>query len=501
MRYIAGILFISILFAQDTTHSTAFKSPFRYSGAFSVVRPSEVTYQLWEGFSLVRKANAGDPEAMHELAIRYLTAQGFTPDTTKAFELILKAAESGHLLASFNAGVFYYNGWGTEWNPFSAFKHFRNAAMKGTREGAFAYALFFTDNLTVRKDIHQAYYWMKISADKGYPPAKDLLIDIERYRDMQVQDSVLVLTTPQTVSSTMQFEPVDFNTSADAEAPMEKTFNIIDLLKGLGSDWAAKVKNVNTNNDSTLFQLVLHHAEWGIPEEFTIIGRCYEQGIGVRQDSVKALLSYLRAVRLESRRAPALLLRLIEDGTLLHKIRILAGNGNAESQYIIATFALSEMYPGQKHGDIISFLQSASRQLFVPALNELGTIYFSGQIVPHDRNKALEYWERSSSLGSNEARVRLASAKVLTGIGTLPDDSARSVLLSAMKEGSIQAQIAVAYLYENGIGSARRTAEAVKLYRLALQRGNRMAYPSLQRVYDSFRPKDDPEFHITQRND
>jgi hypothetical protein len=221
----------------------------------------------------------------------------------------------------------------------------------------------------------------------------------------------------------------------------------------------------------------------------------------VRQDSVKALLSYLRAVRLESRRAPALLLRLIEDGSLLAKIRILAGNGNAESQYIIATFALSEMYPGQKHGDIISFLQKAAEQLFLPAITELGTIYFSGQIVPHDRKKALDYWERSSSLGSNEARVRLASAKVLTGIGTLSDDSARSMLLTAKKEGSIQAQIAVAYLYEQGIGGGKRTAEAVKLYRMALQRGNSMAYPSLQRLYDTIRPKDDPEFQITQRTE
>jgi TPR repeat protein len=501
MKYIASLFICCTLIAGDTTHSSVFKQPFKYSNSFSIVRPSEVTYHLWEGFSLMRKANSGDPEAQHELGIRYLTGQGFTPDTIKSFELLFKAADNGHLLALFNLGVFFHNGWGVEWDPFKAYKYFRLSAEKGTREGAFALSLFYTDNLTVDRDLPLAYKWMKISAEMGYAPAKELLPEIERYRDQHMRDSVILLSSPQTVSGQPQLMPLSFDSMDDAEVQNDSTFSLKEILLALGEPWPTMMKKIVPLTDSLLFSHLIRHAEWGIPEEFTIIGRCYEGGIGVQRDSIRAILAYLRAVRLESRRAPAMLIRLLENEPLIRKIQTQARKGDPEAQYIVSCFSLTGIYPSQQHDDIVKFLQQSAQQSFAPAVTELGTVYFSGQIVAQEKKKAIDLWHRSHLLGSHEALVKISSAKIVTGYGEIPVDSAQKVLYSAMEEGSINAQMAVAFSYETGIGFPKKLSEAAKLYRLALQRGSRSAYASLQRMYDVRRPADDPEFRITRRSE
>lgn len=501
MKFIAVFFLCTVAVAGDSTHSAVFKQPFKYSNFLSIVRPSDVTYQLWEGFSLVRKANSGDPEAQHELGIRYLTGQGFTADTLKAFELILRAAENGHLLALFNLGVFHHNGWGVEWDPFSAFKYFRSSAEKGTREGAFAYALFYTDNLTVKRDLQKAYAWMKISSEKGYKPAIELLPEIERFKEQSAADSALLLTTAQAASGQPQLMPLSFESMDDVEPNTDSLFIVKDVLRALGEPWASILNKSTAATDSGLFDFLVRHAEWGVPEEFMVIGRCYEQGIGVRKDSVKAILAYIRAVRLESRRAPAMLIRLLEHEPLMSKILTQASSGDPVAQYIVSAFSLTGIYQTRQNDDIVQYLRQSAGKSFAPAVTELGTAYFNGQIVQQNPEKAIELWRTAVVLGSNEALVKIAAAKIVAGYGDMPVDSARRVLSMAMEEGSLNAQLAIAYSFETGIGSPKRMSEAVRLYRRAMERGSRSAYASLQRMYDARRPAGEPEFHITRRNE
>ena len=65
----------------------------------------------------------------------------------------------------------------------------------------------------------------------------------------------------------------------------------------------------------------------------------------------------------------------------------------------------------------------------------------------------------------------------------------------AANQGSVLAQAALAYCYENGIGVDKRKSMAARLYRQAAYRGNENAYNSLKRMYDEIRP-DDEEFEI-----
>ena len=94
LKYTLILVFILTagLFAQqDTTISQAFKDsrPRRHI-YFKAKYPS---YSLLAGYLLVTEANRGDPFAQHELGLRYLTGQGFAPDTVKAIYWIRKAVD------------------------------------------------------------------------------------------------------------------------------------------------------------------------------------------------------------------------------------------------------------------------------------------------------------------------------------------------------------------------------------------------------------------------
>src|SRR3972149_5120703 len=104
------------------------------SGPGAMIKESDIDYQLWEGFLLVRKANAGEPAAQHELGIRYLQGKGFAADTVKAVFWFMKAADQDFDLANYNLGILAMNGWGMQWNPFQSYASFLRAAKKRSEE-------------------------------------------------------------------------------------------------------------------------------------------------------------------------------------------------------------------------------------------------------------------------------------------------------------------------------------------------------------------------------
>src|ERR1043166_6664796 len=80
--------------AQQPPNSPVLKS-YVPTDSHSLVTPNDLTYELWQEFLIVKKANEGDPIAQHELGIRYISGKGFTADTAKAAYWIKKAADYG----------------------------------------------------------------------------------------------------------------------------------------------------------------------------------------------------------------------------------------------------------------------------------------------------------------------------------------------------------------------------------------------------------------------
>ncbi|MFA6470293.1 MAG: SEL1-like repeat protein [Bacteroidota bacterium] len=470
------------------------------------VRQSDVTYQLWEGFQLMRNANSGDAPSQHELSLRYLTGKGFSYDTVKAAHWMKKAADQNYILAKFNYGIFLNSGWGVEWNPFEAYGYFSYAAGKGMREGEYVLGIFYTDNLVIPKNYDSAYAWIKKSADQQYEPAEEVLAEMEKRgiagtKSSKDSSSGVNTSHPSSAkqSQSQLIQPIllefddDKTTQADDLTLLKELFNEgnEELRNVLG---VSRILSDSVQTDSTGFSLIRQAAEIGNPEAMTIVARCYEKGIGVKKDKLLAAVHYIRAIRLDSRRAPALLWRMINEKNVLATFTQQSTKNLPEALYVISSLNALGFSGNLTDEQALQFLQIAVSKSYIPAVLDLGFCYSSGQWVKSDKKKAVEFWKYASDLGNAEGKVRIAVADVFNGTIS---DAKRSFneLEQYAVQGSVLAQTALGYCYEKGILVPINYAQAVFYYRKSAQRGNQSAMTALTRMYDERRPKE-KEFQI-----
>jgi localization factor PodJL len=81
-----------------------------------------------------RAADAGDPTAMHNLALFYFRGEGGAPDTAVAAQWFKKAAEHGIVDSQYNLGLLYQSGSGVPRDLAQAYKWFTIAANAGDSE-------------------------------------------------------------------------------------------------------------------------------------------------------------------------------------------------------------------------------------------------------------------------------------------------------------------------------------------------------------------------------
>jgi uncharacterized protein len=510
---VAGLLLAVAfpLLAQQSTQSPVFKA-YKPPRPGAIVDQSDITYQLWHTFDLAQKAGAGDILAQEELAVRYLTGRGVKSDTARGAFWTLRAAAQNMPAARFNLGILYSNGWGVEWNPFAAYEQFLWCAQRGMPEAQYIIGTILMENLVVARDWHAVVGWLSAAADSGYAPARELLADV-RSRAPASQDGPPGPVTPPSdslhasaqPSSTLAWAPVFLDFETDTGKVVDEATLIGDLLNAGQTETLRALglsdSTVHLEDPVPGFQDALRRAaDAGSPEALTLLGRCSERGLGVERDPVEAAADYLRAIRLDSPRAPELLLALLDGPGAMELVRARAKAGDATASFVIAALVgLRLTGPLQKsgswmtEGEALRLLRRAADARYVPAMLELGVWYYAGRIGTADRDGALAIWEEAAELGNKEARVRSAAAQAG------PDSAARVDLFKlAAGEGSIVAQVALAYCMEQGTGVPVNRGNAARLYRSAAQRGSQDAYRALLRMYDAIRPAD-ARFELSER--
>lgn len=78
-----------------------------------------------------RAATAGEPRAMHNLALYYYKGEGGERNSTKAASWFRKASDLGLVDSQFNLAQLYEGGWGVSQNPTEAYKWYLIAARSG----------------------------------------------------------------------------------------------------------------------------------------------------------------------------------------------------------------------------------------------------------------------------------------------------------------------------------------------------------------------------------
>lgn len=502
------LLFLIPVFAQDTTKSLAFKKNKQTRNSPFFYRP-DLSYQLLQQFKLIQEANAGDPLAQHELGMRLLLGEGLAADTLQAVYWIRRAASQNMTSAVYNYGILLINGWGVEWNPFEAFKNFRKAALSGMPQAQYAVGILHTDNLIVPKDLKKAYFWTKKSYENGFEPAKEIITALSEFVDtteFSLDDSLaksidyIDVSNETSIESSIGLVFLDFNAINDTVNDISdstllkdlKNCGIKNILDTLSLAQDSDLKRINSDEQ---VKILINAAESGSPEALTILGRLYENGIKVNKDVILAAEYYIRAIRLDSPRSPILLWNLIQTENFFSLLKQETDKDNSVAQFVWYGLHILTYTNRITEFDALNFLEKSANKNHVPAIIELGLNHYSGRFVPESRINGISIWQIGEKLGSTEASVRIASARVFDQFGLLNSDQLISFLNDASTKGSILSEVALASAYENGIGIKRNLAAAVKHYRNAAQRGSQFAYRQLQRIYDLLRPAE-PEFVI-----
>lgn len=462
----------------------------------SLIKESDLDYQLWEGFQLVQQANAGDLRAQHELGLRYIAGRGFFADTSKAFEWIKKASDRGLSLAQYNLSLFYMNGWGTEWDPFLAYRLQRHASDQGMPEAQFIVALMLTENLVVTRNLSEAYRLMKMAADADLEPAQEALAEFQKKGyDRIAPDTSAQKRRDTTGSAARQKDPREFiflNFGSDSAGTEPDDF--IQQTESILRDIASLKRILNVTRSGESWEMIRRASMFGSPEARVLLGRCFELGATCPKDPLQAAAHYLSALRLDYPRAYELLRDLVYQREFAALLEKRAKAEDPVAQYVWAgLLALRIDFRLTEQQSLGLLTQSASKD-FSDALLELGVNAASGRWMPQDRQKAMAYWTRAAERGSKEAEIRLAVNRIL---GKESDQLEEDLqfLHAAVNEGSILAHLTIAYCHEKGIGLPQNRPLAVRIYRSIARRGSEGAYVALQRMHDEIRP-DDAEFRI-----
>jgi TPR repeat protein len=487
------LAFMSVvrLSAGDGPKSVALKDHALRTGVIDYGRDRSGE-ELIDIFHLVQDANSGNPVAQHQLGLRYLLGKGFTADTAKAAAWIGRAAGQNLLPARYNYGILLNNGWGVAWNPFEAFRNFAYAARHGMQEAQYVFGLLYTDNLAVQRDYAESYRWIRMAADSGYVPARDILADFEksgllariRPADSGATDGAARRAGHPPGGVTHVLPLPDF--MGDTIRMPDDTTLVLEALRQIAGRGDSLVQV--SLQDTTARREMLAAAEAGSPEALTLVGRWYETGEGVLPDRILAAVYYLRAIRFDSPRAPVLLDSLIRSEGFFGELKSRVEGGEQRALYAWSGLLATGFDRQITESQALTFLRAAATDEFPEAIVSLAMCYYDGKWVRKDRHAARDLLERGLMNGSREAGIRLLMLDIMQDTTSGLSGDVRALLGQAANEGSILAESMLGYCYQYGKGGDVNIPGAVKYYRRAARRGSIVAFNALREMYDERRP-------------
>lgn len=127
------------------------------------------------------RAQAGDPEAQHDLGLRYAGGRGVPKDPERAVGWYRAAAEQGYGPAQSSLALAYYRGTGVARDRAKAADWYRRAAEHDVAGAGYMLGLIYWAGEGVAKDIARAADWHGQAAEHGNHYAQQVLARL--YRD------------------------------------------------------------------------------------------------------------------------------------------------------------------------------------------------------------------------------------------------------------------------------------------------------------------------------
>lgn len=366
----------------------------------------------------------GSELALCDLGLLYEDGRGVEENHELAFELYMKARDLNLSRGFWRVGFCYEFGIGVEENLELAVCNYREACELGNPDAYYSYALcleygegvaqdtdgaikyykkgsdigdercdlqlgsMYEYGVLVEKDDEEAFKHYKKAVSSGYIPAYTNLAACYEFgmgtKTDHVKSRELLLTASRAGESRAQIALAFYY--EEHEEIMYNLFRAkhwyVQAIKqgevqaycGLGYIYEAEWQC-----PENAFDLYLEACKYDYPPALCNVGYCYEMGIGVERDIKTAIDYYHKAALFDFPRAMCNLASLLTES-------------------------------GAKGADKLAFElhERAANLGYSTAAYNLGVSYQFGYYVEIDLEKAKEYYQKGSSLGSDQATYNLA---------------------------------------------------------------------------------------------
>ncbi|RIA87332.1 hypothetical protein C1645_726618, partial [Glomus cerebriforme] len=221
------------------------------------------------------------------------------------------------------------------------------------------------------------------------------------------------------------------------------------------------ITNNNTlgNNDEDLEKLVISCKELAIDGDAEAqynLARCYERGIGVEKNNIKAFEYYKKSA---------------DQGHL---------NAQSELGYCYYDGIGTELNIAKA----FELYKIAAERGHIVAQNNLGALYEKGKGTEKNLEKAIYWYNKAAENGSYLAQDNLGRCYRF-GIGVEKNDvKAFEYYKKSADQENLDAQYHLGYYYDSGIGTEVNKTKALELYKIASERGHIIAQHMLGIFYE-----------------
>ena len=120
---------------------------------------------------LERLSKAGDSQAQYDLSQMYLQGIGTSKNLEQGWSWMNQAAEKGNVQAMIELALRYQKSPQLETSAAMTFQWFKKAAYAGSAAGQYNLAHLYSEGSGTAVNDEQAYVWMILASESGYPIA------------------------------------------------------------------------------------------------------------------------------------------------------------------------------------------------------------------------------------------------------------------------------------------------------------------------------------------
>ena len=170
-------------------------------------------------------------------------------------------------------------------------------------------------------------------------------------------------------------------------------------------------------------------------------------------------------------------------------LKVAADSGNAKAMDNLGSLYFSGVGVNQDSAKALELFQKSADSGYIEALVDLGYIYFHGNGVTRDYTKAAEYFRQAVDKGhipehGHTSAHGALGMMYLYGLGVTRDysEAARLLTIGAEDHGELLAQYNLGFMYQQGLGVPQDIGRAIELYRKSAAQGGQDAANALKKL-------------------